>query len=117
MRFVAAIGSAIRNYARFSGRANRREFWYFAGFVVLVWLLALLADLYVVAPMRGFMPMEDGAGTPVANAWLLLCLVPMVTVTVRRVHDHDRPGWMALTILPLFYWLVARGTRGPNRYG
>ncbi len=33
------------------------------------------------------------------------------------MHDHDEPGWKALIILPLGYWLVAKGDKGPNRYG
>lgn len=117
MQFVRSIVSAFRNYVNFTGRANRRDFWFWIAFVVLVWLALLYVDIAYVAPMRGFMPMEEGAGTPVSNAWLIFCLLPTIAVIVRRVHDHDKPGWMALTIVPLAWWLIAKGTRGPNRYG
>jgi uncharacterized membrane protein YhaH (DUF805 family) len=63
------------------------------------------------------MPMEDGAPRPLSQGWLALSFIPSLSILVRRMHDHDEPGWKALTILPLSYWLVAKGTKGPNRYG
>ena len=117
MAFFRAIGSAFRNYARFSGRANRREFWYWLGFVLVSYLIARFIDLSVIAPMRGFAPYEQGAGAPVSTAWLLICLLPTITLIVRRVHDHGKSGWWALTVLPLAWWLVGKGDKDENRFG
>lgn len=119
MKYLRAIGSAIRNAADFSGRANRREFWLWLVFAVLVWILLRQLDLRYVPEYfdTGYLPMEDGAPTYLSNGWLILCILPTVSALVRRVHDHDKPGWMALTIIPLLWWLVAKGTPGPNRYG
>lgn len=117
MAFFSAIVSAIRNYINFSGRANRREFWFWTGFAIVVWLALLQADLDIVGPWLGFLPMEDGAPRYLSNGWLLFAALPTLSVLVRRMHDHDEPGWKALILLPLSYWLVAKGTKGPNRYG
>lgn len=117
MAFFRAIASAFRNYVRFSGRSNRREFWYWFAFVILVWLVLLGVDLAVIAPMRGFAPFEGGAGTWASNAWLLVCVIPTISLIVRRVHDHGYSGWWALTILPLAWWLVGKGTKEENRFG
>jgi uncharacterized membrane protein YhaH (DUF805 family) len=117
MAFLRAIGSALLNYFNFRGRANRREFWFWIIFVALVWLGALYVDLNYVGTWLGYMPMEDGAPRPLSQGWLALSLIPTLSVLVRRMHDHDEPGWKALTILPLSYWLIAKGTKGPNRYG
>jgi len=117
MAFLNAIVSALRNYFNWRGRANRREFWFWLGFAIVVWLGLLYADLNFVPPWLGYMPMEDGAPQPLNLAWLAFCASPTVMLVIRRMHDHDEPGWKALIILPLSYWLVAKGTKGPNRYG
>jgi uncharacterized membrane protein YhaH (DUF805 family) len=117
MAFFQAIGTALRNYFNFSGRSNRRQFWYWLAFVVIMYLLFRAVDLWIVAPARGFAPFEEGAGSPASNAWLLFCIVPTVSLIVRRVHDHGYSGWWALTIVPLAWWLVGRGDREANRFG
>ena len=117
MSFFRSIGSAIRNFANFRGRANRREFWYWLAFVVIIYLAAVYFDIAYLAALRGYPAFSDEAGTPVAYAWLIICIIPTLSLIVRRVHDHDKSGWWALTIVPLVWWLVAKGTRGPNRYG
>lgn len=119
MQFIRSIGSALRNFANFSGRANRREFWFWLGFVIIVYLLIRYLELNVFTPMAGYLPFEEVPGylSWTSWGWLILCIIPTLSLIVRRVHDHDKPGWMALTIVPLFWWLVAKGTKGPNRYG
>jgi uncharacterized membrane protein YhaH (DUF805 family) len=117
MSFLRAIVSAFSHAFDFRGRANRREFWFFVLFAVAVWLGMLLLDLYYLAPLQGFMPMEDGAPSWASDAWSLLCVIPTLSLIVRRVHDHDRSAWLALTVLPLAWWLIAKGTKGPNRFG
>src|SRR5688572_16037792 len=108
MSFIPSIVSAFRNYFNFRGRANRREFWYWILFVILIWLVLLTVDLFYVAPLRGFAPFEQGAGFPISNAWLLLCLIPTAALVARRVHDHNISAWWALTVIPLLWWLFAK---------
>lgn len=117
MAFFKAIWSAFRNYFTIRGRANRREFWFWLAFVVIAWYLLRLADLYYIAPMRGFLPYEEGAGYWASNGFLVLCIIPTITLIVRRMHDHDRSGWWALTVLPAIWWLIAKGDKQENRFG
>ena len=124
MSFLRAIASAIRNYFNFSGRANRREFWYWILFALAMWLLLLQIDLLywlpiddLLAERTGYMPMEEGAPQPLNLAWLAFCVIPTLSLIVRRVHDHDQPAWKALLVVPLAWWLFAKGTKGPNRFG
>ncbi|MCH7629961.1 MAG: DUF805 domain-containing protein, partial [Proteobacteria bacterium] len=51
-------------------------------------------------------------------------IVPSLAVSVRRLHDQDRSGWMLLLMLiPFLGWfallvlMCLEGTRGPNRFG
>lgn len=117
MSFLRTIGKAIANAANFRGRANRREFWHFLAFAIVGWLAALTFDLFYLAEKLGFMAMEEDAPRYVSNAWLLLSLLPLASLVVRRMHDHDRTGYLALTVVVLPYLLTAKGTKGPNRYG
>jgi uncharacterized membrane protein YhaH (DUF805 family) len=117
MPFLRAIVSAFARAFDFRGRANRREFWFFLLFAVVVWLALLTFDLDYMAERLGFMPMEEGAPRYFSNAWALICLVPLASLIVRRVHDHGFSGWWALTVLPLVWWLIGKGEKEANRFG
>ena len=112
MNPIQAILSGFRNYANFEGRASRSEYWWFYGFFV-VWLIAI----FVVSV--GWYP----ALFSLWGLYIAAMLLPLLAVTVRRLHDVDRPGtWAALALIPfagvrLTRLLVQPGTPGPNRYG
>ena len=82
----------LRNYVNFSGRARRKEYWYF----VLVQM-----GLFFVAMMLDSMIFDSETGLFYVVVALGLFL-PGLAVTVRRLHDTSRSGWWFLiSILPL----------------
>ncbi|MCC1491540.1 DUF805 domain-containing protein [Cognatishimia sp. F0-27] len=94
MDMRAHILAGYRNYARFTGRTARPEFWTFA-----VFLLVALIVLTLVAPMLG-------------GAFLLVSALPGTAATVRRLHDMGRTGWWVLLpaiVLPawLMVWIAS----------
>lgn len=91
----------LRNYARFSGRAPRPEFWWFAASVVLIYALLyvlVLGSLLSIEasgtdyPSPGFVGIIGVAGILMLVLWLAL-LVPSIAVQARRLHDTDRSAW------------------------
>jgi len=117
-----------RRYAEFSGRSRRKEYWMFALFQLLV-SIAIGAVFgrpsYVMGDgmMAGGM-LVQGTGGMIQNLFALVSLVPSLAVTVRRLHDQDRSGWLLLLVLvpilgwfALFVFMCLEGTRGTNRYG
>jgi uncharacterized membrane protein YhaH (DUF805 family) len=108
--FVEAIRSGFRNYATFSGRAPRSEFWYWTLFAAIATAAANMIDSVLFI----------GLVSPLVS---LLLLLPGVAVSVRRLHDLDRSGWWLLLtltgigIILLLIWDCMRGTPGPNRFG
>ena len=83
MGFVPAVSSAFRQYAKFSGRACRSEFWWFSLFETVLIVVAALAD--------------SALNTPVFTVVVLLALLlPSLAVAVRRLHDTGRSGWWYL---------------------
>lgn len=88
----------IRHYAKFSGRATRKEYWMFMLFdVIIMFVVALLclllgskpsAEEYVSAAQY-----SGNVSSLVMCVYLLLTLLPRMAVTARRLHDTDRSGW------------------------
>ena len=55
--------------------------------------------------------------------WLAI-IIPSLAVTVRRLHDQDKTGWLVLLgLIPfvggliLLVFMLLEGTKGPNQYG
>ncbi len=92
----------LQNYATFKGRARRREFWMFNLFNFIFILCAILID-----NLTGLTFEDQVFGI----TYLLYCLfifIPSLAVTVRRLHDVGKSGWMLLVgLIPLIgaIWL------------
>ncbi len=106
----------LKNYATFSGRAQRKEFLIFTLFVVIFSVL-----LGIIDSVLGFNFNEIGI---LNTVFLFLMLVPSLAVTVRRLHDTNRSGWwLFISLVPivggliLIYWEVKNGDVGENRFG
>ncbi len=87
----------LQNYATFSGRARRREFWYFALFNMIFVILAMVLDRVLGTTLK-----MGGVETPYGYIYLLYVLaifIPGMAVSVRRLHDVGKSGWMYLIIL------------------
>jgi uncharacterized membrane protein YhaH (DUF805 family) len=100
--FVASVQSCLRQYAGFTGRASRAEYWQFSFFTFLAGILAGALDT----------ALDTSLAEPVVTLGLLL---PSLAVAVRRLHDVGRSGWwnlLAFTgigLLPLLYWQCEKG--------
>jgi uncharacterized membrane protein YhaH (DUF805 family) len=77
----------LQNYATFTGRARRAEYWWFVLFnvVVATTLLVMTMTLHPVIFM--LLPLQG-----------LAMLVPSLAVTVRRLHDIGRSGSWAMLL-------------------
>ena len=111
MEKLSPIGWALRplkNYAKFSGRASRAEFWWFFLFVMIVYfgmlfLTGLTAGgLTAMGSGPGALASMGAFGLVFIVFWLAL-LIPMIAVQARRLHDTNRSGWW----LGAYYLLYA----------
>lgn len=92
MSFTDAITAGFRNYAQFSGRAVRSEFWWWVLFTTLV--STALNALNVATPQGSLL-----LGSSLSGVWSIAVLLPSLAVTVRRLRDAGR-GW------PELFWLL-----------
>ncbi len=102
---------ALKKYAVFAGRARRKEYWLFILLYVICYMIAFFID------------MAAGTLAIFTSLVVLGLLVPVISVSVRRLHDTDRSGWFFLLgfvpiiglVLLIFFCLD--GTVGENRFG
>jgi len=109
---------ALLQFDDFNGRARRKEFWMFAlfnaiFFTVIIILDKVLGKYFIVFKF-----------SPLSMLFLLATSAPTLAVSVRRLHDVGKSGWMRLIIfIPLigFIWIlvlmVSDGNPGENQYG
>jgi len=112
--------AATKKYAVFSGRARRKEYWFFVLFNTLItW------GLFIVQILVGFAMKEMGlvVGTLV-TLYILAMIVPGLAVSSRRLHDIGRSAWwVLLSALPLIgpiivlTFLVRDSDPLANKYG
>lgn len=94
------IRGLTANYANFSGRARRKEYWgYYLFFMILFMVVGGLAVFADAAAGN-----LDGYQTPyvtiaVSCLFILATFIPGLAVTVRRQHDIGLSGWFYLLIL------------------
>ena len=110
------------NYANFSGRARRKEYWMFT----LFFTLFLIASIFIMAIL--FSSVSEHTGSLIGGILIiglyLTHLVPALAVTVRRLHDTGKSGWFyLLALIPyiggliIFIFTVIEGDKGDNKYG
>lgn len=92
MGFKEAVKSVLSQYATFSGRARRSEYWFFALFTVLAVIASGIVGGIIGNIIGGT---ETALVIGMAFYYLagLALLLPGLAVAVRRLHDTDRSGW------------------------
>lgn len=102
----------LKNYAVFSGRARRTEYWMFFLFNAIITII--LSILQSIADIDNVL----------TGIYGLLTILPSLAVGARRLHDSGRSGWWLLIgiipfigtiILIIFFCLDSE--EGDNRFG
>lgn len=81
--FIAAFG----NYANFTDRATRTQYWMFS----LVYIAIIIVITIIEATL--------GIPGIIGLVFSLAMIVPMFAYGARRLHDMGRSGWWQLLVL------------------
>lgn len=113
LSLIRAVKRVFRKVFAFSGRARPAEFWKFVLFWFVVNIGLIVVWSYTVGPeiLTAQVPADDGTtktvftgrrynGGRLADIFNLICLIPLLSLTSRRLHDVNRSGWwMALPMV------------------
>jgi uncharacterized membrane protein YhaH (DUF805 family) len=112
MSFPDAVRSALTQYATFSGRARRSEYWFFYLAVAVAYFVASFVDQAL------------GLNYVLYGVVVLALFLPTLAVGARRLHDTNRSGWWLLIgLVPLvgaivlIVFFVQDSHQGVNQYG
>jgi uncharacterized membrane protein YhaH (DUF805 family) len=101
----------LKKYAVFSGRARRREYWYFVLFNIIIMIILTIIDQVIDSAI-------------LSTIYSLGVIIPSIAVGVRRLHDTNRTGWWLLIgLIPIIGWIVLLifmvqdSQKGENQYG
>lgn len=108
----------LKKYAVFSGRARRKEYWFFVLFNIIISIV-----LAVIDGVTGSFSPEAEMGL-LGGIYTLAVLIPGIAVSVRRLHDTERSGWwLLIALVPLIgaivllVFMVQDSKPGQNQYG
>jgi uncharacterized membrane protein YhaH (DUF805 family) len=107
--FAQAVQRFYRNYATFSGRASRSEYWwtvlFFAIVYAVLYLLTLVLGLSIGSANQTAAVVIISIFGGIAGIVFLGSLVPGIAVQVRRLHDANLSG--AFWFLHFVPWVGA----------
>ena len=111
-----AIKKGFQNYFNFYGRSSRSEFWYFYLFILILSSITTFIDTFIL----GYHSEELGT---TGEIFLLLTIIPQLSIIVRRLHDVGKSGWWFLLsftiigIILLLIWWCTMSDPKKNKYG
>lgn len=108
----------------FSGRANRKEFWYFVLFLFFADFAIAAAEMLltgdVTIPWKLKPKDEQTASTILVCIWYITVFIASISLSIRRFHDIGHTGCLLFLLLIPLTWIILGcigGTPGSNRYG
>ena len=124
MSFGKAYLSFWKNYANFDGRARRMDEWSVVVFGALISIAISVVDMVAGTPVLIDLGDDFSNWGLLYTLYFLAIIIPIWSLSVRRLHDIGKSGWnilWGLTIIgliPLFiWWYFIDSQVGENKYG
>lgn len=118
---------AWKNYAVFSGRATRTEYWMFTLFHVLVIVALVLFEIWLNPPGDPYGEGGNAASLTFMVMYYLYSIaafLPSLGLAVRRLHDTGKSGWWYfISFVPLIgglallFFMIQESQREDNEFG
>lgn len=113
---IEAYKKFLMNYANFSGRSSRADYWWV--------VLANILIGFIIGFICGLLQLDQSVSMCVSGVYSLAVLIPGIALVVRRLHDINKSGWyyfmglipLAGPIIVLVYMLTDSVNEN-NQYG
>jgi uncharacterized membrane protein YhaH (DUF805 family) len=102
----------LREYAKFNGRARRKEYWMFLFNFTIACIIGFISGL-----IGAILGASENVINLTAATYNLAIIIPSLFVGVRRMHDTGRSGWWILFPLVNLVFLCFEGEHDTNIYG
>ena len=120
MSFTESLSTCFKKTFVYQGRASRSEYWWFQLLIIICYLIFIGGDEAII--------FRDHPAYDVliwmAIGVIVICILPGLAVTIRRLHDINKSGgWILISLIPfigsllLLLMLILEGTKGKNRFG
>ncbi len=113
----------LRQYADFSGRARRKEYWMFYLFNVIFICVLLFMSGWMGHRYIGDFETTLGLGYLLYLIYSFAVFIPSLAVLVRRLHDVGKSGWwFFIAFIPIvgviwLFVLLVTDSDEDNQYG
>lgn len=111
--FGEAVGNFFTQYATFSGRATRSEYWFMVLFNILVSIVITVIGSLISPEVTSIL----------SGLYSLATLIPGLAVIWRRLHDAGRSGgWFFICLVPVVGFIILlvfllTDSKPDNRFG
>ncbi|HEX4036864.1 MAG TPA: DUF805 domain-containing protein [Acidobacteriaceae bacterium] len=112
---------ALQKYAQFDGRSRRMEYWMFALINAVIYFVLYAAGFAAILAGQKFIGLLLFV---LCGVYALATIIPGIAVSIRRLHDTNKSGWLILICLVplvggiiLLVFMAIEGNPGPNLYG
>ncbi len=105
----------FKQYADFTGRARRKEYWMYMLFNFFALIVIGLLDFLLISITNGQSPYGL-----ITVMYSFAILIPNLAVVVRRLHDTGRSAWwllISIISIWLFVLMLLDSKPGVNRFG
>ena len=111
------LTDGFKNYINFSGRATRKQFWFYYIWIILIYVIVVFIDAFIGT---SFLFSDYGL---LEIIFVLGTLIPNLSITIRRLHDTDHEGaWVFIGVIPVLgslylLYLCCKDSGPDNEYG
>ena len=128
MGFIDSIKSGFIRYVDFTTRSSPSEYWWWILFAWLTAIILIVVNSILFGPTieqsNSGEIIQSYDGGILGSIFVLVVLIPTISITCRRLHDIEKSGWWQLIgIIPLvgwlimLIWLIRPGYFGENMFG
>lgn len=126
----SAYKSMFKNYAKFNGRSRRSEYWYAYLANMLIIIIAFFCFVPAILDINNYGEPTTLSGILMGISVLFIVIysfvliVPLLSLSVRRLHDTGKSGWyLLLGLIPyvgsiiIIVFMAQDTQKGLNQYG